>query len=1128
MKGTSVRRMIAALAATTVGLGLPVVLASSASADITAPAQNAVLRGTVTLSASGATDSGTACVGASSPYTQLQLRVPGGAEVFTNTQNGTGAKSVQVDTHAYPNGAYVARAIERNRSGFLYCPTSDKTTDRSVTIDNVTALSYTGATAGAQNTSVTVSAKLTDPNLATSVLPSRVVTFSLSGGTSVNGTTDANGVATATLPVAGPPRTASLTASFAQTAYYKGSTAQVSFDVQKNASTTTVVQPTPVVHGEAASFTAQVAATNGTSTPTGTVQFTIDGDDFGAPVPITGGAASSGSTSSLSTGNHTIGARYSGDANVAASTAATKQLTVGKAPTSTVLTSTGSPTVSGQAVTFTATVGVVSPGAGDPAGGVQFNVDGEPYGTAVALSGDHADLSISNLAPGNHTVQATYNGNGDFATSTSAELTHGVDRADTAVSVSTSNPDAVAGEPLTFTADVDVVGPGAGDPSGNVQFFADGDPIGSPVPLTGGSAVSAPVKLDAGDHLITANYEGDTRFAGATSTLDQEVAAAHTSTEVVVSPSPSVFGQSVTVTATVTPVTPATGEPGGGVQFTIDGQPGAFVTLEDGTASISTSSLSRGTHQVTATYFSSDPNFVTSTSPAVNHTVNKAATRTTVTTNAPVAVFGQPVTLTATVGALAPGAGSPSGTVTFTDGDAVLGSAPVGSATGGIASITVDSLSVGQHAVVATYDGDDSFTGSNGSVAQKVQRAQTSTVVSSTANPSPPGAAVRFTATVSPVAPGAGVPSGTVQFKVNGAALGAPVTLVDGAATSPDFANLSPGTYRISAVYSGEPRFVASTGLLDQGNGQSVVKAGTATELSSDDAEADAGQTVTFTATVRAVAPATGKPTGVVQFWDGTTLLGATSLTPAAAANTSTATFATATLAPGTHEVRASYGGSVTFEGSTESTSQVIGAGVTVVGIASSANPSSYGDRVTLSAVVSDSAPAPGKPTGTVSFRSGNNVLGTATLATVDGQQVATLDVDGLAAGTYALTATYSGDASRAGATSPELSQVVQRAATHLDDLKVINSQLFTVREVTATLRGPRNEPLAGQTLVFSTNTTVSAGYLEICRAVTDANGYAKCKVPPAIPAYVNADGFTVTFAGNANYQPATDHGGGR
>ncbi|NHA00318.1 hypothetical protein G5V59_09925 [Nocardioides sp. W3-2-3] len=130
------------------------------------------------------------------------------------------------------------------------------------------------------------------------------------------------------------------------------------------------------------------------------------------------------------------------------------------------------------------------------------------------------------------------------------------------------------------------------------------------------------------------------------------------------------------------------------------------------------------------------------------------------------------MTFTASVAVLAPGAGAPSGTITFTDGPTVLGTAPVGSGTGGVASITVDDLGVGQHAVVATYDGDDSFNGSNGSVAQKVQRAQTGTLLTSSVNPSQSGQGVRFTATVSPVAPGAGVAGGTVQFTVNGATLG--------------------------------------------------------------------------------------------------------------------------------------------------------------------------------------------------------------------------------------------------------------------------------------------------------------------------------------------------------------------
>ncbi|MDQ6526633.1 Ig-like domain-containing protein [Nocardioides sp. LHD-245] len=1123
--------MIAALAATTLGLGIPVVLASSAAADITAPANGAALRGNATLSASGASDTSYCNLTgiADDPQTTLQLINGAGTVVFSNVQGGTGAKSVAVDTHAYPNGSYTARALERNRKSknVVSCTNETKTTNRSVTIDNITQLAYSGATEAPQNTSATVKATLTDPHLSSSVLPNRTVTFSLSGGTSVNAITNASGVATASLPISGPPRTATVTASFAETPYYRASSVPTQFVVQKNPTTTTLEQPAPVVHGQAVSFTAQVAPVNGTSTATGTVQFTVDGDDFGAPVPVAAGTATSASTSTLSTGDHTIGARYSGDANLVDSSASTRQLSVGKAPTSTQLTSTGSPTVSGEAVTFTATVGVVSPGVGEPAGGVQFNVDGEPYGTAVPLDGDAAELTISNLPPGNHTVQATYNGNTDFAGSSSGNVTHGVNRAATTVVLSTSNPDAVAGEPLTFTADVDVVGPGAGEPGGSVRFFADGEAIGGPVPLNGGSAVSASVKLDAGDHVITVDYEGDDRFAGATDALDQEVAAAATKTAVDVSPSPSVVGQQVTVRATVTPVAPATGDPEGAVQFEIDGQPGTFVDLVDGVAELSTSTLTRGGHQIRARYFSADPNFVTSTSATVSHTVNKAATKTTLTSNAPVAVIGQPVTFTATVAVLAPGAGSASGTVTFTDGDTVLDTAPVSSATGGVAAITVDSLGVGQHAVVATYDGDDSFTGSNGSVSQKVQRAQTATLVTSTANPSQPGAAVRFTATVSPVAPGAGDPGGTVQFKVNGAALGAPVPIAGGTATSPDFANLAPGTYRISAVYSGEPRFVGSTGLLDQGNGQTVGKAGTSTELASDDAEADQGQAVTFTATVRAVAPATGKPTGVVQFWTGDTLLGAVGLTPASAANTSTASYTTATLAAGTHEIRAIYGGNVTFEGSTETTSQVVGAGVTVTGLASSANPSSYGDRVTLTATVTDATPTSGSPTGTVTFRSGDDVLGTAPLATVDGSQQATLDVDGLATGSHVLTATYSGSASRAASTSPELTQVVDRAVARLDDLRTA-LVLGYVRDVYATLNDAQGRPLAGQQLVFRTAASLPGGDGQrlICETVTDQNGVGHCSVDSRWRSMVTSSGFDVFFAGSTTHLPTSDHGG--
>lgn len=1119
----AMRRTISVLAVLGLVLGVLAALAGPAAADITAPANGAVLRGNATISASGASD-GTLCFRADSPRTTLQLINSGGGVVFESVQGGTGAKSATIDTHNYPNGSYTARAIERNRSGVGWCSNNTRTTNRSVTIDNITQISYSGATEAPQNTSATVRATLTDPNLSGSVLANRTVTFSLSGGASVSANTNSNGVATASLPIAGPPRNATVTASFAATTHYKGSSVSTPFTVEKNPSTTTLVDPATALHGQPVTFTAQVARVNGTSNPGGTVQFTVDGQNLGGPVPVSSGQAVSPSTATLSTGNHTIGASYSGDGNLLASTATTKTQTIDKALTTTSLGSTGSPTVTGESVTFTATV-AVSAGAGEPTGGVQFNVDGEPYGTAVPLDGDSAELTISNLRPGNHQVVATYNGNADFASSSSAELTHGVNRAETTVSLQTSNPDAVAGEPLTFTAEVDVVGPGAGDPTGVVQFASDGVPIGDPVPLNNGAATSPPTGLDAGSHTITADYQGDDDFAGDSDELTQEVAAAHTTTVVTTSPNPSVVGQPVTIKATVEPVAPATGVPAGAVQLTIDGVAGDFVTLADGEAEIVLADLSRGSHEITARYFSADPNFVTSTSEAATHTVNKAATSTIVDSSAPTSVFGQPVTFTAALAVDAPGAGAPSGTVTFTNGSTVIGTAPIGSATGFRASITTDALPVGQHAVVATYEGDDSFLGSSGSVSQRVQRAQTTTLVTSSANPSQSGQSVRFTAAISPVAPGAGDPGGTVRFTVNGANLGAAVAVVDGEATSAAFTSLSPGTYKIEATYSGDPRFVGSSGVLDQGNGQHVTKAQTAMTLESGKPASAYGEPVTFTATVDAVGPATGTPSGAVQFWDGDVLLGAVGLSPAGAGK-ATASFATASLGAGEHEIRATYVGNFNFEGQTATTSQYVGAVPTVVGVESDHNPATFGDDVTLTAVVTKALPAAGTPGGTVTFRSGDDVLGTADVTAVDGRRQASLTVSSLAVGTHEVTASYSGDDAFAPAESaPYLQQVGKAASTLEADVAFVTLGEDNIGRVRATLTGLDGEPLAGQELVFTATHPVSGFVIEICEAPpTGADGSTSCVADTMLPAFtIDIEGYDVRFEGNDSYLPATD-----
>jgi len=1119
------RRLIAVVAALVTALTvLTLGLAGPAAADITAPAEGAVLRsGGITISASGAGD-GTLCATGSGPQTTLQLVDSGGTAVVDSVQGGTGAKSVTFDSRSFPNGSYVARAIERNRSGLIICSNSTKTTERKVKIDNFTELTITSApTSAPQNTSISVSARLTDGNDGSNVAD-QPVTFSLSDGSSVNATTNANGVATATLTVNAGPRDATITASFADTSHWRGSTATSDITVTKNGSKTTLTPPGPVVFGQPTSLTATVAATNGSSTPTGSVQFTVDGANHGTPVSINGSGVATLGGVLLPAGSHTVGATYSGDDDHDPSTATTVTQVVDRASTSTILTSTGSPTVSGQAVTFTATVDVVAPGVGNPTGAVQFNVDGRPVGTAVPLDGDTAQLTVSNLSAGNHEVSATYNGDDNFAGSTSNTVTHGVDRADTTLSLSSSTPHAVAGEPLTFTAEVSVVAPGAGTPTGAVQFFVDGNELGGPVALSNGVATSPTAHLGAGDHVVTADYEGDARYAGASASIDQDVEAAQTATTVSAAPSPSAFGQRVTIRAEVTPQAPATGSPQGVVRFIVDGTTVGFVELVDGAAEYQVDTLSVGAHTFQARYVSEDPNFVTSLSQEVDHQVNKAATRTVVTSSGSPSVFGQPVTFTASVSVVAPGAGDPSGNITFTDGSTVLGTQPVSSATGGQASITVSDLSVAQHAVTATYTGDDSFTGSNGSVTQKVNRAQTSTVLTSSANPSASGQGVTFTATVSPVAPGAGDPTGTVRFTVNGAQLGGARPVVDGVATSPTFNSLTPGVYRIEAVYSGDGSFLASTGALDQGAAQEVVKGDVQVALTSDQPTSAYGQPITFTATVDAVPPANRRPTGVVQFWEGGVLLGATSLEPGEA-NQGVASFVSSTLSPGTHDVRAVYVGNFNYNGGTASTSQVVGVSATVTGVRSSANPITFGESVTLTAVVSEVAPTPGVPTGSVTFTRDGNVLGTAELVTVDGRREASITLDDLAAGTHDVTATYSGDATFAASGSTPYSQMVAKAPSNLQAKVIIRELGDNGGRVRATLHGVDGAPLAGETLVFdTTQNSPDRSTIHICTVTTDEDGYAECDATALLAAIVLDGGYDVHFAGNANYLPADDH----
>src|SRR5207237_400588 len=124
---------------------------------------------------------------------------------------------------------------------------------------------------------------------------------------------------------------------------------------------------------------------------------------------------------------------------------------------------------------------------------------------------------------------------------------------------------------------------------------------------------------------------------------------------------------------------------------------------------------------------------------------------------------------------------------------------------GGVATSTVSSLPAGNHSVAAVYSGDADFTTSTGvlSGGQTVNAADTSTQVGSALDPSIVGQSVTFTATVTATAPGAGTPTGTVQFAADGTDIGGPQALDEGGVASVSTSALALGTHAVTASYLG-------------------------------------------------------------------------------------------------------------------------------------------------------------------------------------------------------------------------------------------------------------------------------------------------------------------------------------
>ena len=622
--------------------------------------------------------------------------------------------------------------------------------------------------------------------------------------------------------------------------------------------------------GDPVSFTAAVRS-GGSAVTSGTVQFSVDGDDTGSPVSLNGSGNASLTTSSLPEGTHLIRATYSGATGFLTSTGTVSQR-VDNATTVTgnLYCNTGAITIpnAGSASPYPSNIRVT--GLAGNVTKVTAELKGlshsAPIDRDILLSGPTPTTNLFLLSDGGgqspvSNVDLTFD---DAAASpvSATSLTSGTFRPTRISDESTENLPAPA--PALSSATALSTFNGAGNGTWSLWVFDD---------ATG----------DAGS--ISDGW------------CLRITSQAPTSTAITAAPNPSGYGQSVTFTATVTsggdPVTTGT------VQFADDGTGlGAAVPVaSDGTATYTTSALTAGTHPITATYSGSDD--LAGSSGSRSQVVTKASTTTALTSSGTPSQVGSPVTFTATVtaGAAPVGAGSVTFSIDGTD------QAPVAVNGSGVATSTTSALTVGSHTIVARYGGTANYDVSDDDLDQVVSALESTTVVVSAPNPSVYGADVTFTATVTSGA--TTVTTGTVQFSEGGTPYGPALSLAADGTASLTAGLLPVGTHTITATFSGNATVAGGSGTVDH----VVTPAPSSVTLTSSASPVELGDSVTFTATVQG----NGSPltTGSVAFEVDGTEIGVVQVD-----GTGVATFTTSTLPAGSHQVVARYEGSSNYSAS--------------------------------------------------------------------------------------------------------------------------------------------------------------------------------------------------------------------
>ena len=590
-------------------------------------------------------------------------------------------------------------------------------------------------------------------------------------------------------------------------------------------------------------------------------------------------------------------------------------------------------------------------------------------GAASGFSSNNiAVFGYSGLAIGPHTLTAHYAGfTRGWTPTVSAPVAITVLGSLSTITVGSSLNPSTNGQSVNFTANL--TSAPAGSATGTISFL-DGATVLAAPPVVGDTASFATSALTVGHHSLTAYYSGDSTHGTVTSSvLDQDVK--DTTTTLATAASPQTYGNAVVSVIVTSP----TGIPSGGFSCNFGGSGSSGVLDGTGHGTCSGANFAPGSGNVIVSYGGDDGHDPSSATVAL--TVNAANTGQVLASSPASPIFGQPVTLTATVTASGTSA-VPTGSINFQRGGVTFASAVLDGS--GVATMNVTPLPpLGSTTYTSVYVPGTGFnTAADGSTSATVAAAPTTTVLVAVPTASAYGQAVSLTATVTSGGGSLATPTGSILFS-DGAGYVQTVPLSPaGAATATAVAapaTLTVGLHPVTATLLPDPGFAASASAPST---VTVSTAATTTGLAASPAGFSAyGQAVTLTATVSPRGPGGGVPTGAAEFFDGAIDLGGVPLD-----GSGVAVMTIGQPTPSAHSWAAHYGGTASYLASNSAALAYTVYAVPTQLAASAGGTFVYGSPVTISANVV-AIPAT-TVTGPVTFTAlpSNVLLGT---ANVDG-----------------------------------------------------------------------------------------------------------------------------------------------